>query len=186
MSRDTAVQYLDLIEEITNDVPGVKDLRWTFAHVNGMNDEDITRASSLGVAFAVHSQARMSVRVSDAPRVGSIERSGSTWGLSSDGGIVASILPFATLEWVIAGTNIAGGLSWSEDQRISRQQALIAHTRSNAELLFMEEHLGSIEAGKLADLLVLDADYLQVDENKISEITPVITMTNGKVVYQKD
>ncbi len=75
MSRDTAVQYLDLIEEIANDVPGVKDLRWTFAHVNGMNDEDITRASSLGVAFAVHSQARMSVRVSDAPRVGSIERS---------------------------------------------------------------------------------------------------------------
>ncbi len=75
MSRDTAVQYLDLIEEIAKEVPDVKDLRWTFAHVNGMNDEDITRASSLGVAFAVHSQARMSVRVSDAPRVGSIERS---------------------------------------------------------------------------------------------------------------
>ena len=186
MSRDTAVQYLDLVEDIAAETPDVKNLRWTFAHVNGMTDDDISRASSLGVAFAVHSQARMSVRVSDAPRVGSIERSGSLWGLGSDGGIVASILPFATLEWVVAGTNIAGGKSWSDNQRISREAALIAHTINNAKLLFMEAHLGSLEVGKLADLLVLDADYLLVDEDKISEITPVLTMTNGKVVYNKN
>ncbi len=186
MSRATAVQYLDLIEEIATEVPGVRDLRWTFAHVNGMADEDITRAFELGVAFAVHSQARMSVRASDAPRVGSIARSGALWGLGSDAGIVAPILPFTTLEWVVTGTNVAGGISWSDDQRVSRTDALIAHTRNNAELLFMEDQLGSLEVGKLADLLVLDKDYLSIDEQDISEITPLLTISNGNIVYKKD
>lgn len=186
MSRDTAVQYLDLFDAIAKEVPSVKDLRWTFAHVNGMLDEDIARAAELGVALAVHSQARMSVRASDAPRVGSIARSGALWGLGSDAGIVASYLPFATLEWVIAGTNIAGGKTWTQEQRVSREDALIAHTRNNAELLFMEDHIGSLEPGKLADLVVLDKDYMSVALEEIGQITPVLTMSSGNIVYTKE
>lgn len=184
MSRSTALQYLDLVEEIAVEIPTVKDLRWTFAHVNGMKDEDIARAAELGVALAVHNQARMSLRVSDAPRIGSIARSGALWGLGSDGGIVAPYKPFLSLEWVVAGTNVAGDERWSEEQRVSREQALIAHTRNNAELLFMEEQLGSLEVGKLADLVVLDKDYLTVERNEISELKPLITMTNGQIVYR--
>ena len=184
MSRDTAVQYLDLIAKIALEVPAVRELRWTFAHVNGMRDEDIARAADLGVALAVHSQARMSKRVSDAPRIGSIARSGVLWGLGSDGGIVAPYQPFLTLEWVVTGTNVAGGESWSEEQRVSREEALIAHTRNNAELLFMEEHLGSLEVGKLADLLILNKDYLTVDADEISKLVPIVTMTNGNIVHQ--
>ncbi|GAL21843.1 hypothetical protein JCM19235_1669 [Vibrio maritimus] len=63
MSRVTAIQYLELIEAISEEIPSVKDLRWTFAHVNGMTEEEITRAAELGVALAVHSQARMSISV---------------------------------------------------------------------------------------------------------------------------
>ena len=183
MSRDTAVQYLDLVEAIAKVTPNVKQLRWTFAHVNGMKDEDIARAAELGIALAVHSQARMSTNVEDAPRIGSIARSGALWGLGSDGGIVAAYQPFLTLEWVVAGTNVAGGKRWSKEQRVSRQVALTAHTRNNAELLFMEEHIGSLEVGKLADLVVLNKDYLSVAEDEISELQAVLTMTNGNIVY---
>ncbi|WP_187265450.1 amidohydrolase [Reinekea thalattae] len=183
MSRVMAVQFLDLVEDISAEVPNVKDLRWTFAHANGMRDEDIKRAADLGIAFAIHNQARMSVFAVDAPRIGSIAKSGALWGLGSDGGIVAPYQPFITLEWVVAGTNVADKEGWSEDQRVSREQALIAHTRNNAELLFMEQHIGSLEVGKLADLVVLDKDYLTVEENKISELTPLLTMTGGNVVY---
>lgn len=184
MSEATAIQYLDLIEEIAEEIPEVSELRWTFAHVNGMQDQDIERAAELGVAFAVHSQARMSVRAMDAPRIGSFSRSGALWGLGSDAGIVAPANPFWTLEWAIAGTNVAGQTGWSEAQRVSREEALRAHTAYNAELLFVEDDLGTLEVGKLADLVVLDQDYMTIEATDISSIKPVLTMTGGEIVYQ--
>jgi predicted amidohydrolase YtcJ len=68
-------------------------------------------------------------------------------------------------------------------QTITREQALIAHTRTNAYLLFRERDLGSIEAGKLADLVVLDRDYLTVPADQIDDITAVMTMVGGRVVH---
>ena len=58
------------------------------------------------------------------------------------------------------------------DRRLSREEALIAHTRSNAPFLFQEGNLGSLAPGKYADLLVLDRDYLTVpvDETKTSSL----------------
>lgn len=186
MSQVTAVQFLDLIEEIAAEVPTVSDLHWTLAHVNGMQEEDIERAAKLGVAFAVHSQARMSVRAIDAPRMGSISRSGALWGLGSDAGIVAPADPFWTLEWAVSGTNVRGGKGWSEDQRVSREDALRAHTINNAEMMFVEDDLGSLEVGKLADLVVLNQDYMTIDATEISSIKPVLTMTGGTVVFESN
>lgn len=185
MSQATAEQYLDLVEDISKQVPTLPELKWTFAHANGMRDEDIARAADLGIVLAVHSQARMSARGGNAPRIGSIARSGALWGLGSDAGIVAPANPFFTLEWVIAGTNIAYQSAWSEDQRVSRQEALIAHTRHNAEMLFLADDLGSLEVGKLADLIVIDKDYMTIEPNEISTIRPVLTITNGNIVYEK-
>ena len=68
-------------------------------------------------------------------------------------------------------------------QTISREDALIAHTRKNAYLVFQENNLGSIQPGKLADLVVLDRDYLTVPADQIREIKPVMTMVAGRIVY---
>jgi hypothetical protein len=69
-------------------------------------------------------------------------------------------------------------------QSVSREQALIAHTRSNALFIFQEDNLGSIQPGKYADLLVLDRDYLSVPAAQIKDIRPLMTMVGGKIVYQ--
>jgi hypothetical protein len=69
---------------------------------------------------------------------------------------------------------------------ISREDALIAYTRKNAFLIFQEDNLGAIQAGKLADLLVLDRDYLSVPAEQIKDIKPVITMVGGRIVYDAD
>ena len=61
--------------------------------------------------------------------------------------------------------------------------ALIAHTRKNAFLVFQEDNLGAIQPGKLADLLVLDRDYLTIPAEQIKDIKPVITMVGGRIVY---
>ena len=66
---------------------------------------------------------------------------------------------------------------------ISREEALIAHTRANAAFLFQEGNLGSLAPGKYADLLVLDRDYLTVPADEILRIKPLLTMVGGKMVY---
>jgi hypothetical protein len=68
-------------------------------------------------------------------------------------------------------------------QTIGREDALIAYTRKNSYLLFQEDSLGSIQAGKLADLVVLDRDYLTIPADQIRSIKPVMTMVGGRIVY---
>jgi predicted amidohydrolase YtcJ len=68
-------------------------------------------------------------------------------------------------------------------QTISREDALIAHTRKNAFFVFHEDDLGSIQPGKLADLVVLDRDYLTIPPDQIKDIKPVMTMVGGRIVY---
>jgi predicted amidohydrolase YtcJ len=66
---------------------------------------------------------------------------------------------------------------------ITREEALIAHTRSNSYFVMHENDLGSIQPGKLADLVVMDRDYLTIPGDQIKEIKPVMTMIGGKVAY---
>jgi len=66
---------------------------------------------------------------------------------------------------------------------VGREAALIAHTRTNAYLVFRENALGSLAPGKLADLVVLDRDYLAVPAAEIFRIKPVATMVGGKLVF---
>ena len=68
-------------------------------------------------------------------------------------------------------------------ETLTREEALIAHTRSNAYLMFQESNVGTIKPGLLADMLVLDRDYLTVPVNEIMEILPVATFVGGEIVY---
>ncbi len=112
-----------------------------------------------------------------------MEESGITWGLGSDGTVVATVNPFHTLWWVTSGKVFPD--TTSIHNPVSREAALIAHTRSNAYLLFKEKDLGSLEAGKFADLIVLDRDYLSVPLDEIRNITPTMTMVGGRVVFER-
>ena len=49
--------------------------------------------------------------------------------------------------------------------------------------MFQEDNLGAIQAGKLADLVVLDRDYLTVPADQIKDIRPVMTIVGGRIVY---
>ena len=66
---------------------------------------------------------------------------------------------------------------------LTREEALIAATRSNAYLMFQEGNIGAIRPGLLADLLVLDRDYLTVPVEEIKEILPVATIVGGRIVF---
>jgi hypothetical protein len=70
------------------------------------------------------------------------------------------------------------------EQKISRAEALKTHTIWAAYLQFADQERGSIELGKLADLVVIDRDYLTCPEAQIKDIQPVMTILDGRVVYR--
>jgi predicted amidohydrolase YtcJ len=187
--RDTLHAFLDQIEAINRERP-IADLRWTLAHVNQIDASHLARMRQLRVAAAVHPwgviNGGINLRVFgdaayDMPPLRAIEDSGVMWGFGSDGSRANQIRPFTTLSWAVTGEMVGGRRMLT--QTITREQALIAHTRTNAYLLFRERDLGSIEAGKLADLVVLDRDYLTVPADQIDDITAAMTMVGGRVVH---
>jgi predicted amidohydrolase YtcJ len=111
-----------------------------------------------------------------------VQDSGIRWGLGSDATAVTTSDPFYNLWFAVTGKAVGGRTV--NRQTITREEALIAHTRNNAYIVFQESNLGSIQPGKYADLLVLDRDYLTVPADQIKDIKPVLTMVGGRVVYE--
>jgi predicted amidohydrolase YtcJ len=86
--------------------------------------------------------------------------------------------------WVSRDT-ITGGVL-GPDQRISRQEALRVETLNNAYLTFEERIKGSIEPGKLADLVMLGQDIMTMPAGEIPSTKVLMTMVGGKIVYQRE
>jgi predicted amidohydrolase YtcJ len=183
--------FLDQIEAVNRERP-VAPLRWVLAHVNQLDAAQLARMKKLGLMAAVHPWAvingGINRRVFGAaaaaamPRLQTIQSSGVPWGLGSDGSRANQIQPFTTLWWAVTGKMVGGTPVLRET--IDRKDALIAHTRQNARFVFREAQIGSLEVGKLADLVVLDRDYLTVPADDIKNITSVLTMVGGRVVYE--
>ena len=182
--------FLDQIEAVNRERP-VAPLRWALAHVNQLDVSQLARMKKLGMMAAVHPWAVINgginqrvfgdAAAADLPRLRTIEASGVPWGLGSDGSRANQVQPFTTLWWAVTGKMVGGTPVLRET--IDRKEALIAHTRQNARFVFREKQIGSLEAGKLADLVVLDRDYLTVPADDIRNITSVLTMVGGRVVY---
>ncbi len=89
------------------------------------------------------------------------------------------------LENFITRQNEHDGRVWGPEERVSRQEALWMATVWSARYYFEEERVGSIEPGKLADLVVLGGDYMTVPEEEISDIPVLMTVIGGKVAFEK-
>jgi hypothetical protein len=159
----------------------VRALRWSVTHAEGITDAHLERARRLGVTVQLRSQGVIRAAGPAPSPLRLVRDSGLSWGLGTDGTRAAQVSPFVTLWWAVTGRSLGGERTLA--QPLSRPEALIAHTRSNAHLMFRENHLGSIRPGLLADLLVLDRDYLTVPADEIRDITPVVTMVGGRVVH---
>jgi predicted amidohydrolase YtcJ len=186
---ETIDAFLDQIEAVNKEYP-IGNLRWVLAHFNQPTAAQLERMKKLGLYAAVHPWAVINGGINvrqfgdaayDMAPLALIQNSGITWGFGSDGSRANQILPFETLSWAVTGKMVGGKKVLR--QAISREDALIAHTRKNAYFVFQEDNLGSIQAGKLADLVVIDRDYLTVPADQIKDIQPVLTMVGGRIVY---
>ena len=185
----TIEEQLRQVEAIAKEMP-IRHLRWAFVHMEGVTPQQIERMRRLGMYIGVHPRGvisgaafirRRNEQGYSMPPLKAIQDSGIQWGFGTDAFEVNQYRPFMTLYWAVTG-KMAGG-KVVNNQPINREDALIAHTRKNAYFFFRENDLGSIQPGKLADLVVIDRDYLTVPADQIKDIKPTMTMVGGRVVY---
>lgn len=196
MVGDATVDHvMGLWEQVAKDHP-IGDLRWTAMHIMLARPEALDRMKRLGIRVTVQDQ---SVRLANNMlRYWGEER--AAWctptrevvdrGIPTGAGTDAPVAhwnPFVALWWLVTRKveirgSIAGPLG--PGMAVSREQALRLYTMGSADVDFMEDRAGSIEAGKLADLAVLSDDYMTVPEDRIRDLRSTLTMVDGRIVHQ--
>ncbi len=92
--------------------------------------------------------------------------------------------PFLNM-WIAVARRTSEGRVLHPEQKITREEALRMHTTGAAHLQFEEQDKGSLERGKLADMVVIDRDYLTCPEDQIRQIEPWMTIVDGKISYRR-
>ena len=91
--------------------------------------------------------------------------------------------PFIALQWMLDGKTISGVAMRAAEELPSRGEALRLYTQGSAWFSFEENTRGALKAGQLADLAVLDRDYLGVPVEQIGGTVSLLTMVGGRIVY---
>jgi len=182
-------------EAANADSPGVvRERRWVIAHVPGITQEWIDRLQAIGGNLSLTGWQYLAGNLpasSVAPYAGPPFRmivdsgkrpDGIHAGMSSDGMQIAPMNPWIHMYFATTGIN-ARGVLINPNQQITRQEVLSLYTRQNGWFLREEDDLGTIEPGKLADLVVLNSDYFAVPNEDLKKIRSVLTVVGGNVVY---
>ena len=154
-------------------------------HGNGIMEDLIPRAKKLGVVVAVNpiytgDPLLSPQRAAVWTPCRSLLEAGVPLVLASDGGPGQPILnPFLNMQ-------IATTYPRHPKEAITREQALIAFTRTAAYSMFAEDRLGTLEVGKQADLAVLSQDIFKVSDEDLPKTESVLTLVGGKIEYSRE
>ncbi|HEX2930739.1 MAG TPA: amidohydrolase [Candidatus Binatia bacterium] len=190
--NDTARQWLDMLEEV-NSVTPFSGQRIAFSHLEDATPETIARLKKLGVGITVQDRSVLTgernvelwgvEKARNAPPLRTMFDSGIALGAGTDGFRAGNYSPMLSLWWLVTGKTVAGSSIRNKSQNLTREEALRLYTIGSAWFTLDEGRKGSIEVGKLADLVVLNADYLTVPEDQIRSLESLLTLVGGKVVY---
>jgi hypothetical protein len=201
---DGAVQaLLDAYEEVGRDLP-LRRTRPCIEHSNFMSRAAVEQAARLGLMLDIqpawlYLDTRTLVKQFGYDRLRyfqplrSIFAAGGVVGGGSDHmqklGSMRSNNPYNP--FLGMATAVSRQARWYEgrlhpEEALSREQALRFYTINNARILFLENVIGSLEAEKFADLVVLDRDLLTCPEDQIASTQVLRTYFNGKLVAVKE
>ena len=190
-------QVMDLFERVQREVPGSRALRMRIEHAQILDAAEIPRFAKLGVIASMQPTHATSDMPWAAARIGEAraEEGAYVWRKLLDSGAVlasGSDFPveeanpllgfYAAITRQDAQGNPPGG--WTPRQRMTREAALASFTQQAAYAAHAETLTGSIEAGKLADLVVLSKDIMRVPTREILTTTVRTAIVAGETVYQ--
>jgi predicted amidohydrolase YtcJ len=187
---------MDIFERVQREVPGSRALRMRNEHTQILDRADIPRFAALNVIASMQPTHATSDMPWVPARIGRerMEEGAYVWRmLMSAGATMASgsdfpvELPNPMLGFYAAITRQdpmgqpASG--WMPGERMTREEALVSFTRNAAFAAHAETRLGTLEAGKLADLVVLSRDIMRVAPPEILTTTVRMTIVGGEIVY---
>jgi hypothetical protein len=190
-------QSLDAVQA-AREANGNSGQRHHISHIQMINPVDLPRFRPLGVAanfqplwgwadeyitklttpFIGEERTRWMYPIAQVHASGAVIAFGSDWSVSTAN-------PFVEMEVAVrrADPSIPDGEVFLPEQRIALPEAIAAFTMGTAWVNGMERETGSIEAGKAADLVVLDRNLFTIDPRDISETKAVLTLLDGKPVH---
>ncbi len=186
---------LKLFENITKTNPKW-DRRFRIEHAQHVRLEDIPLFAKLGVVASVQPYHCIDDGVWAAKRIGtridythpykSFLEAGIKLCMGSDWS-VAPLNAIVGIYAAVTRQTVDGGnpMGWIPKQKISVADAIKGYTINNAYAAFEEKEKGSIEPGKLADMVVLSDDILTIKPEKIQNVKVLMTIFDGKIVYEK-
>lgn len=104
-------------------------------------------------------------------------------GAGTDATRVSSYNPWTSLYWLASGRTVGGLPLYSDNNRLSREKALELWTVGSAWFSAEQGRKGMIQAGQLADLAVLSADFFTVPEEEIKVIESVLTVVGRRIMH---
>jgi len=188
---------IDLITRLYAQVDGemgaIRPLRWTVMHIFLPTPEALSRMARLGIMATAqnhpvllgHNQRRWwgDERAAYSIPIRRIIDAGVHVGGGTDAPVVPGD-PFQSMWWMTTRGTLAG-YRLGPEHAITPREALRLYTANNAVLMGAEADLGSVEPGKLADLVVLSQDILAVEPERIRDTRALMTLVGGRVVHRQ-
>jgi predicted amidohydrolase YtcJ len=189
---DAAIDLVLGAYEKANAERAIAARRWAIEHAFIGRPDHLPRMRALGVAISA--QHHLYLAGPSLVKYWGAGRAAITTpvklyldaGLPVSSGSDAPVVPYPplwTLYHFVTRDTITGGILGA-DQRVSRQQALRMATINNAYLTMEERRKGSLEPGKLADLVMLDVDPLTCSDTELRDARVLMTMVGGRIVHQ--
>lgn len=185
---------LTYFEEVAQE-NGPRDRRFRIEHAQHLIPADVSRFGKLGVIASMQpyhaiddgrwAERRLGpVRTKSSYVFRSLLDTGATLAFGSDW-YVAPLSPILGIHAAVTRltTDNQNPQTWIPEQRITVEEAVRAYTTSAAYAEFGEKTKGSLEVGKLADVVALSKDIFQIDPAEIRETRVIFTIVGGKVVY---
>jgi len=190
--NQTIERALNVFEEVNREIP-FGDTHWFFDHAETITAKSIDRIKALGGGIAIqHRMAYQGEAYIDrygqesarhTPPIRQMLEAGVPVGAGTDATRVASYNPFISLYWLVSGKTIGGAQMYSDDNRLSREEALRLWTEGSSWFSTDNGAKGAIKPGQVADIAVLSSDYFSIPEEQIKSLESVLTVVGGKVVY---
>ena len=186
-------RYLGLFDEVDQQTR-IAGRRFVLVHVEYADEDQQNLMKRLGVVPTIHAGFLWKRGLSNT--VGATEEELSRYlplrsYVDKDIPFVMAtdnvpVSPFRAIWAAVARKDEATGTVIVPEQKISREDALRSMTINGAYLSFDEHNRGSIELGKLADLVVLADDFMTIPEDDIKDLEVVMTMMDGQIVYTRE
>jgi len=181
---------LDIMENATK---GFKDHRWRIEHAQHLRVEDIPRFAELGITASIQTVHCTSDCSFVPNRIGEQRsREGAyMWrALMESGAKIANgtdvpVEALSPIDNIYSAVTRKGesGKAFYPSQILSREEAIKSYTIFNARAAFLDDKMGSIEAGKYADFVVLSENLLNCSDDEIPNTEVLMTIVNGEIKY---